>query len=64
LGLFTLVINGLMLWLSSWIGTKFDVGFDVAGFWPAFWGAIVISVVSFFLSLVFRERDRDKRAYH
>jgi putative membrane protein len=64
LGLFTLVINGLMLWLSSWIGRQFGVGFAVAGFWPAFLGAIVIAVVSFVLSLFLggEGRHRDKRA--
>jgi putative membrane protein len=61
LGLFTLIINGLMLWLSSWIARQFGVGFDVAGFWPAFWGALVISIVSFVLSLVFREEDGRRR---
>jgi putative membrane protein len=57
LGLFTLIINGLMLWLSSWIAEQFGVGFQVAGFWPAFWGALVISIVSLVLSLIFREDD-------
>jgi putative membrane protein len=61
LGLFTLVINGLMLWFSSWIAARFDVGFLVDGFWPAFWGALVISIVSFILSLIFRERDDGRR---
>ncbi len=57
LGLFTLVINGLLLWLSSWIGVQFDVGFVVDGFWPAFWGALVISIVSFILSIVLQPED-------
>lgn len=43
LGLFTLVINGLLLWLVS----TFVKGFEVAGFVPAFLGALIISVVSF-----------------
>jgi putative membrane protein len=58
LGLFTLVINGLMLWLSSWIATLFGVGFEVDGFWAAFLGALVISVVSFFLNLILLGGDR------
>jgi putative membrane protein len=62
LGLFTLIINGLMLLLSSWIAGQFDVGFKVAGFWPAFWGALVISIVSFVLSLIFREEDSRQRS--
>jgi putative membrane protein len=61
LGLFTLIINGLMLLLSSWIAGQFGVGFHVEGFWAAFWGALVISVVSFVLSLIFREDEGRQR---
>ncbi len=48
LGLFTFIINALMLLLTSWL-----VGgmFRVAGFAPALWGSIVISIVSAILSL-------------
>lgn len=45
LGLFLLVINALMLMLTSWLAGQFNVGFSVNGFWPAFFGAIVISLV-------------------
>jgi putative membrane protein len=58
LGLFTLVINGFMLWLSSWIAGQFGVGFEVDGFWAAFLGALVVSVVSFFLNLILLGGDR------
>jgi putative membrane protein len=52
LGLFMLVINAFTLWLSSQIAVNwFDLGFYVQGFWPAFWGALVVSIVSFFLSM-------------
>ena len=47
LGLFTLVINALLLWLTSFL---IKDGFHVSGFWPAFWGALVISVVSLVLN--------------
>jgi putative membrane protein len=59
LGLFTLVINAAMLWLSSWIAGQLDLGFHVANFWWAFLGALIISVVGFVLNLVFG-KDRDK----
>ena len=60
LGLFMLVINGLTLWLSSWIAQNWlNVGFYVDGFWPAFWGGIVVGLISFVLSLVLVD-DRDK----
>jgi len=46
LGLFLLVINGLMLWLVSAIVK----GFQVNGFWGAVLGSILISLVSWILS--------------
>lgn len=55
LGLFTLVINALMLSLTAWIGNLFGVELVIDGFWAAFWGALVVSVVSVFLSLFVRE---------
>ena len=47
LGLFTFVVNALMLLLTSWIAEGMDLGFRVDGFWPALLGALIISVVSF-----------------
>jgi putative membrane protein len=65
LGLFTLVINALMLWLASVIAISLDVGFIVEGFWAALLGSIVISVVSFALSILTgvnrEDRDRERR---
>lgn len=52
LGFFTLVINALMLKLVAWLVG----GIAITGFWAAFWGAIVISLVSWFLSLFFDSR--------
>jgi putative membrane protein len=46
LGLFLLVINGLMLWLVAALVR----GFYVNGFWGAFFGSILISIVSWVLS--------------
>ncbi|HWC81064.1 MAG TPA: phage holin family protein [Pseudonocardiaceae bacterium] len=51
LGLFGLVVNGLLLLLTSWIAGKLRLPFEVTGFWPGFWGAIVIAVVSFVLTI-------------
>ena len=61
LGLFTLVINALMLLLASWIGTQLGLGFTVDGFWAAFWGALVIGIVSWLLSIVLGVRDERPR---
>ena len=52
LGLFTLVINAFMLQISAWLSNNiFGAGFFVDGFWPAFWGSIVVSIVSWLLSI-------------
>ena len=51
LGLFTFVLNALMLWLTSAISGALGLGFHVEGFRAAFLGALVVSVVSFMLSL-------------
>ncbi len=50
LGLFTFVVNALMLLLTSWIAESMELGFRVNGFLPAFLGTLIISVVSFGLS--------------
>jgi len=53
LGLGLVLINALTLAFSSWIAVNwFGVGFHVDGFWPALFGAIVVSIVSFLLSLL------------
>ena len=57
LGLFTLVINALMLWLSGWIAGQLNIGFEVKNFWWAFLGALVISLVSFVLNLILGRGD-------
>lgn len=46
LGLFTFIINAVMLKMASGI----IPGFDVHGFWAAVWGAFLISVVSWLLN--------------
>jgi putative membrane protein len=61
LGLFTLVINGLTLWLSSWIALNwFHVGFYVDGFWAAFLGGLVVSIVSLILSAILIDEDEKR----
>ncbi len=59
LGLFTLVINGVTLWLAAVLANWLGVMFIVENFWAAFWGAIIVSVVSVLLSMFVREDDED-----
>ncbi|MEF3273455.1 MAG: phage holin family protein [Chloroflexus sp.] len=46
LGLFVLIINALLLGLTSALADQLGINFVVDGFWPAFFGGIVISLVS------------------
>ncbi|WP_103561006.1 phage holin family protein [Actinomadura rubteroloni] len=57
LGLFGLVVNGLLMLLTSKLAERLDLPFHVAGFWPAFWGAIVVGVVGWALHLVLGDDD-------
>jgi putative membrane protein len=52
LGLAALVVNGLLLWLTSVIAGDLTLPFHVAGFWAAFWGAIIVGLVSWLLHLL------------
>lgn len=59
LGLFLLVINAITFSFSSWIAINwFNAGFYVDGFWPALLGSIVVSIVSFLLSVFLPDEDR------
>lgn len=44
LGLFALVVNALMLMLSSWIANQFDWGLHVESFGWAVLGGLIISI--------------------
>jgi putative membrane protein len=51
LGLFLLVVNAAMLGLVA----AFLPGFSIAGFWPALWAALLISLVSWLGSSLFKK---------
>ena len=60
LGLAALVVNGLLLWLTSVIAGDLTLPFHVSGFWAGFWGAIIVGLVSWVLNLFIRDkRPRD-----
>jgi putative membrane protein len=62
LGLVALVVNGLLLWLTSVIAGDLTLPFHITGFWPAFWGAIIVGLVSWVLNLLIgdkRKRDNE-----
>ncbi|MCP2337851.1 phage holin family protein [Actinomadura rupiterrae] len=59
LGLIGLVVNALLLLLTSFLAEKFSLPFHVAGFWPAFWGAIVVGIVGWLLHILIPGDDKD-----
>ncbi|WP_405486317.1 phage holin family protein [Nocardia sp. NBC_00511] len=57
LGLFLLVINALMLWLTSKITEATSYQLHVDGFWAAVWGAIIITLVNWVLGVLIPDED-------
>jgi putative membrane protein len=57
LGFFILIVNALMLWAAGGLVP----GFHVEGFWNAFFGSIIVSLVSWVLSAIFKGSDGE---YH
>ncbi|MFI8349237.1 phage holin family protein [Streptomyces sp. NPDC085596] len=57
LGLITLIVNALMLLLTSWVCDQLNLSFHVDGFWTAVLGGLIISIVSWALNLVLPDED-------
>ncbi|GFE23398.1 phage holin family protein [Streptomyces nigrescens] len=57
LGLITLVVNALMLLLTSWLAGKADLAFHVGGFWTALLGGVIISIVAWAMHVVLPDED-------
>jgi len=62
LGLFMFVLNAVMLWLTGVVSNALGLGFDVEGFSAAFVGALLVTIVSFVLSLFVKSSDEKKKA--
>ena len=59
LGLFTLVINAILLLVTGWLSARWDLGFSVSGFWAAFLGGLVVGAVSLGLTLALPKPVRE-----
>ncbi|MDT0455608.1 phage holin family protein [Streptomyces sp. DSM 41527] len=57
LGLITLVVNALMLLLTSWLAGKADLAFHVDGFWTAMLGGVIISIVAWAMHVILPDED-------
>lgn len=58
LGLIALVVNGLLLWLTSVVASTLSLPFHITGFVPAFLGAIIVGVVGWLLSVLIKDEKR------
>jgi putative membrane protein len=54
LGLISLVVNGLLFLLVSWISDLIGFGLVVDGFWWGVLGAIVLGVIGFIVGAILR----------
>jgi putative membrane protein len=63
LGLFTLVINTFLFWLTSVIGQSFGFGLTISDpvWWNAFLGGLVVSIVSVIMTLILKDELHNRR---
>jgi len=59
LGLFLVILNAAFLELVAWISDLFGLAFSIDDFWwDAIWAAVIISIVTWALSLLLPDEDR------
>lgn len=61
LGLFTLLINTLMFYLTSLIGSQFGIGLTIESFWAAFAGALIVSIISILFNIILKDELQGKK---
>lgn len=59
LGLFSLVVNGFLLWLTSWITEFWSWGLRVESFWWGVVAALLISLMNWIFGLILRPKRRE-----
>ena len=57
LGLFTLVINTFLFWLTSVIGQSFGIALTISDpvWWNAFLGGLIVSIVSIVMTMILKD---------
>ena len=63
LGLFTLVINAFMFYLTALIGQSFHIGLLINDpvWWNSFLGALVVSIVSIIMTAILKDELKSRR---
>jgi putative membrane protein len=61
MGLGMFVVNAISFWAAAWISTNwFNAGFYIDNFWAALLGSVVVSVISFILSLFLADMENKR----
>ena len=60
LGLFTLLINTAMFYVTSWIGSFFGMGLQINNFMSAFIAALIVSVISYVANMVIKDEEKHR----
>lgn len=55
LGLFSLLVNTGLFYLTGWLGRQFNVGFTIDSFWSALLGALVVSVIGMVFNVILKD---------
>jgi putative membrane protein len=65
LGLFTLVINTFLFWLTSVIGQSLGFGLIISDpvWWNAFLGGLVVSIVSIVMTMILKDEMRGRKKF-
>ncbi|MEW6286464.1 MAG: phage holin family protein [Chloroflexota bacterium] len=63
LGLFTLVINTFLFWLTSVVGRWFGIALVISEpvWWNAFLGGLIVSVVSVVMTMILKDELKGRR---
>ncbi|GAB4459785.1 MAG: phage holin family protein [Anaerolineales bacterium] len=63
LGLFTLVINTFLFWLTSVIGQWFGIALIISDpvWWNAFLGGLIVSIVSVIMTMILKDELKGRR---
>jgi putative membrane protein len=65
LGLFTLVINSFLFWLTSVIGQSFELGLIINDpvWWNAFLGGLIVSIVSVVMTMILKDELKGRKKW-
>ncbi|QAY59507.1 phage holin family protein [Microbacterium protaetiae] len=58
LGLISLIVNGLLLWITAWITTAWNWGLRVEDFWWGVLAALIITLINWFFGIILRPQKR------